>query len=45
MLRNNALFPLPHTCDTPMPTRNVHFFLALMIKLEICVTKQRSLKK
>jgi hypothetical protein len=42
MLRNNSLFPLAHTSHNSKPARIVHFFLALMVKLEICVTKQRS---
>ena len=41
MLRNNSLFPLANTFHTAKSARIVHFFLALMVKLEICVTKQR----
>jgi len=41
MLRNNYLFPLTHASNSATPTRIVHFYLELMIKLEFCVSKQR----
>jgi len=44
MLRNNSLFRLTHASHTAKPARIVHFFLAFLVKLEICVTKQRSVK-
>jgi hypothetical protein len=33
---------LLHSGKIPKPSLIVHFFLALMVKFEICVTKQRS---
>ena len=40
MLRNNSLFPLTHVPNSATPTRIIHFFIALMVKWEICVNKQ-----
>ena len=41
MLRIHSLFPLTHASNSASLARNVPFFIALMVKLEFCVTKQR----
>jgi len=44
MLRIHSLFPLTNTSNSASLARNVPFFIALMVKLEFFVTKQRSAK-
>jgi hypothetical protein len=34
MLRNNYLFSLTHDSNSATPTRIVHFYLELMVKLD-----------